>query len=230
MKEFLTYLYNACAYSNQRGVDAVWQVIANLTSEKKYDALNGLLRDLDFKRVDLSTLFCMITLIVNHKDKLSEYKSFYTKCREEYARRGEDSTRIGRLFDKYDPEVWVVENRDGRQTLDEREESDWQKLDEKIAWAKKTGDKDLIHYLEVYKLYKIGAKEREDEYRQLRLNVGEEEIRKRAIKSLREMADTLEKSEGCWPGIYYAKLPGDPLFDKTFIDGIEVIISYPWPG
>jgi hypothetical protein len=47
---------------------------------------------------------------------------------------------------------------------------------------------------------------------------------------LKDMANLLEKSTSCWPGIYYCNLPDDPLLKETFIDGIEVVISYPWPG
>jgi hypothetical protein len=42
------------------------------------------------------------------------------------------------------------------------------------------------------------------------------------------MANLLEKTTGCWPGIYYAELPKD--LNSDMLAKLEVILSYPWPG
>jgi len=54
---------------------------------------------------------------------------------------------------------------------------------------------------------------------------------------LEHMVTTMEEnlnytytSTSCWPGIYYCELPEEPLLKKGFIDGIDVVVSYPWPG
>lgn len=72
---------------------------------------------------------------------------------------------------------------------------------------------------------------RHDEFRRLQSKLGNEELRKRAIESLREVADILEKSTGSWPGIYYctlSKWSDRKIRGRDLMDGVTVILSYPW--
>jgi len=230
MKEFLDNLYKQCA-ANENGVYALFDVFPALLSQKKFDVVNGLMKDLDLSRIDTSVMYAAINCTCSYIDQLPEYLPLYQRIREEFARRGEPSSRISSLFDrykdggdparKYDPNAPPYVDQDIKSA---------QRLDDKIAWAESIGDKDLVNYLTFYKAGRLRHDERENKFRNLQKLLGDEEIRRRSIKSLREMADLLEKNSGSWPGIYYCDLPEDPLLKKTFIDGLEVIISYPWPG
>jgi hypothetical protein len=231
VKEFLDNLYKHCASSRADGVDCLFDVIPTLLGEKKFEVVDSILRDMDLSRVHTSTMYSTVHLVCNYVDQLTEYKLYYTKCREEYARRGEPSTRIAKLFDKYenggDPKwKYDPDAPPGKGWQEQRDD----KLDDAIARAEKFGDKEVIDYLNYYKAEMLRYKDRDRKFRDLQFTMGEEEMRKRTIKALREMADLLEKSSSCFPGIYYADLPEDPLLKKTFIDSIEVTISYPWPG
>jgi hypothetical protein len=231
VKEFLDNLYKACASSRADGVDQLFDVIPALLGERKFAVVDSILRDMDLSRVHTSTMYSTVHLVCNYVDQLSEYKTFYQKSREEYARRGEPSERISKLFDKYenggDPKWKYDPNAPPYKSPDQKSD---EKLDAAIARAHELGDKDTEDYLTYYKAEMLRYKDRDRKFREMQYTMGEEEMRKRTIKALRDMADLLDKSTGCWPGIYYCDLPEDPLLKKTFIDGIEVTISYPWPG
>jgi hypothetical protein len=230
LKEFLDFLYKQCASPNSDGVDAIWDVIPVLCSERKFGVVNQILIDMDLSRVHTSTMYSTIHVVSRYINQLLNYDSYYQRVREEFARRGEPSKRISNLFDKY-KDGWQEQLYDpNAPPYKSPEERSKEKLDAKIEWANQIGDKELVDYLTYYKSNLIRLEEKDRKFRELRHLLGEDEIRKRAIKSLREMADVLEKSSGCWPGIYYADLPENPLLKKTFIDGIEVVISYPWPA
>lgn len=231
MKEFLDNLYKACASSRADGVDQLFDVIPALLGERKFAVVDSILRDMDLSRVHTSTMYSSVHLVCNYIDQLSEYKTFYQKCREEYARRGEPSERICKLFDKYkdggDPK-WKYDPSapPGKGWEEQRDD----KLSAALARAEKLGDKEILDYLTYYQAEMTRYRDRDRKYREMAHTMGEDELRKRTIKALRDMADLLDKSTGCWPGIYYCDLPDDPLLKKTFIDSIEVTISYPWPG
>lgn len=231
MKEFLDYLYKTCTSSKDSGVDALFDVIPALLGERKFDAVNTILEDIDLARVHNSTMYSLTHLVSSYINQLPQYRNFYQRCREEYARRGEASERISDLFDRFkdggDPARIFDPDAPPYKSPDQKGE---EKLDAAIARAERLGDKDIVDYLHYYKAEMERYKERDRKFRDMRFSMGEEEMRKRCIKSLREVADKLEESTGCWPGIYYCDLPEDPLLKKTFIDGIEVTISYPWPG
>ena len=230
MKEFLDNLYKQCA-ANDNGVFALFDALPSLLGDLKFDAVNGIMKDIDLSRVDTGVMYALINSTCSYIDQLSEYLPLYQRIREEFARRGESSKHISDLFDKYkdggDPARKYDPNAPPYVHTDIK---DAQKLDDKIAWAESIGDEDLVDYLTFYKAGNLRQDEREKKFRNLRALLGEEEIRARTIKSLREMADLLENNTSCWPGIYYCDLPEDPLLKKTFIDGLEVVISYPWPG
>lgn len=229
MKEFLETVYKKCAVSKSSAVDEVLSVIAALAKDKKFDAMNSIFLEADLSRLDGGTMYSLVNFTSKYINVLPDYKTFYHRCREECARRGYSEERIKGLYDRL---------ADGGKPLYDPNEppyvpSDIKKLeslDKRIADAEAAGDKELAIWLSSYKAYSTGHTEREDQFHKLSHTLGEDELRKRTIKALREMADLLEETAGCWPGIYYAKLPDDPLMKGTFIDGIEVIISYPWPG
>lgn len=58
--------------------------------------------------------------------------------------------------------------------------------------------------------------------------LGKEGARKLVAQRLREAADLIEK-EG-WPDIYGCDIPENGICKDNFIDRIEVVLSYPWPG
>ena len=231
MKEFLDFLYKTCASSKASGVDALFDVIPELLGERKFDAVNTILEEIDLTRVHTSTMYSLCNLTCSYIHQLPQFSNYLQLCREEFARRGEPSERISKLFDKYkdggDPSrLYNPDAPPGKGYEEQRDD----KLDNAISRAEIFGDKEIIDYLNYYKAEMLRYRERDEKYRKLERLLGEEELRKRCIASLREVADKLEKSTGCWPGIYYCDLPEDPLLKKTFIDSIEVTISYPWPG
>lgn len=228
MKEFLDTLYKVCSQGKE-GMHELFDVIPALAGQRKFQTINQLMVDIDLTRIDTGTMYGLIHLTSDYINQLSHYRETYQKIREEFARRGETSAKISRLFDRYKDgsDRLFDPNAPPYKSPDEKFED---KLAAKITWAKEIGDKDLEDMLTFYQAERLHREERDRKFRQARIAMGDEEMRKRTIESLREVADLLEKSAGCWPGIYYCKLPEDPLLKRTFIDGIEVIISYPWPG
>lgn len=229
-KHFLDNLYKQCASSRADGVDSLFDVIPSLLGQRKFEVVNNIMRDIDLSRVHTSTMYSLVHLVSSYIHQLPEYRPLWQRCREEFARRGEPSKRIEDLFGKYengwedrlfDPNAPEPKYYDPYST---------EKLDNAIARATELGDKDIIDYLTYYKAERLRYHDKDRKYRDLAHTLGDEEMRKRCIKSLREMADLLEKTTSCFPGIYYCDLPEDPLLKKTFIDSIEVTISYPWPG
>ena len=230
MKEFLDNLYKQCASSGADGIDEIFGVVGPLLGERKFEVVNGILKDMDLSRLHTSTMYSIIHMVSPYIHQLPNYRSAYQRCREEFARRGETSEHIEDLFDKY-KDGWEDRlfdpNAPPYRDNDERADD---KFNAAMAKAKHLGDKDVIDYLTYYQAYVTNGRDRDRKFRELRQVLGEEEMRKRCIQSLREVADKLESTTSGWPGIYYCDLPEDPLLKKTFIDGIEVVISYPWPG
>lgn len=232
MKEFLDTLYKACVAPNDDSMGLIFDVIPKLCSERKFDVINQLLVDIDISRLDTSAMYGIIHGISRYVNQLQQYKIFYQNVREEFARRGEPSARIKDLFDRYE-NGWEKDLFDPNKPPYEYksfEEKSEEKLAAKLAWAEEIGDKELVDMLTYYRASKLKHQERDLKFQKMRRDMGDEELRKRTIESLREIADTLDKSAGSWPGIYYCDLPEDPLMKDTFMDGITVIISYPWPG
>lgn len=229
MKEFLETLYKKCSSSRASAIDEVLDVIAALSKAKKFEAINSIFLEADLSRLDGGTMYSLVNFTSNYIKVLPDYKKFYHKCREECARRGYSEKRIKDLYDRLENGGLHPYDPDAPEYID-HETRDLRDLDKRITEADAAGDKQLAIWLSAYKSYSIGSKERESTFHQMQRAMGDEELRKRTIKALREMATKLEETSGCWPGIYYAKLPEDPLLKGTFIDGIEVVISYPWPG
>lgn len=232
MKAFLDTLYKACVAPNDDSMSLVFDVIPKLGSQRKFDVMNQLLVDADITRLDTSAMYGIIHCISHYINQLPQYRPFYQNVREEFARRGEPSARIKNLFDRYE-NGWEKDLFDpNKPPYDYRlPEEKWEDaLAAKIAWAEEIGDKELVDMLTYYRASKLHSQENDRKFRKMRADMGEEELRKRTVESLREVADKLDKSAGSWPGIYYCDLPEDPLMKGTFIDGITVVISYPWPG
>jgi len=234
MKEFLEFLYKDKACSSQFAVDEVFTVIPRLGREKKFDILDNILRDIEADRVDGGVLYALINRVHFYASKLPNYKSFYFKVREEFARNSKSSKEIAALLDKYEVEdIKVYENpQDEPEELPRLslEEQHSLLLDQKIDWAKSIGDQDLVKLLQYYKSMRLSRQERMDKYYQLRRDIGHEEVRVRSIKALKEITEKLEKGTSGWPGIYYVSLPKDPFMDKEIMDGMEIVVSYPWGG
>jgi hypothetical protein len=230
MKEFLDTLYKACVAPNDDSMGLIFDVLPKLGGQRKFDVMNQLLVDIDISRLDTSAMYGIVHCISHYINQLPQYRTFYQNVREEFARRGEPSARIKDLFDRYE-NGWRGDlydpNKPPYKSPDEKFE---ETLEAKIAWAQEIGDKDLVDMLTYYRSYRLGSQERDRKFQKMRMDMGDEELRKRTVESLREVADKLDKSAGSWPGIYYCDLPEDPLMKNTFIDGITVVISYPWPG
>lgn len=228
MKEFLEHLYHLTISDHPSdGMHELFDVIPQLASEKKFSIINQIMIDLDLTRVNTTIMYGMIHLVSTYAKELPNYQSFYQSIREEFARRGEPATRIKDLFDRYedgDPNPVRADYKPYKSTEQQLDE----KLDAKIQWANEIGDQDLIDLLTYYKAHRVGYAEREREYIELRRSLGDDVLKEKTVKALRDMADKLD-STGCWPGIYYCQLPAEGP-EKHRMDSIKVIYSYPWPG
>lgn len=228
MKEFLEFLYKQSFINKGDVSDQLFTIISNLSRKNKFSDMNLLLESIDLNKLDTSALYIATFLTANYINQLSYYKTFYQSVREEFARRGEEKSKIDKLFSNlenggnniYDPNAPVHKSPDTKFS---------DLLDEKINFSKDIGDKDLERILNYYKADMIRGKEKRITFDKLRSEAGDEVLRKRTIKSLREMADILEKGTNSWPGIYYCYLPKEPIL-KNMIDSIEVVVSYPWGG
>jgi hypothetical protein len=230
VEKFLSNLYKQCAFSNGDGTYQLFDVIPTLLGQRKFEAVDGIMKDVDLSKIDTSTMYSLIHLTASYIHQLPHYRPTYKRVREEFARRGESSQHINDLFDQYE-NGWKDRLFNPDEPIHQSHTEKFEeKLRSKIVWAQQTGDKDLVDMLTFYQAERLRRDERDHKFREMRHLLGEDEVKRRAITSLRKMADLLEENSTGWPGIYYCDLPEDPLLKKTFIDGIEVVISYPWPG
>jgi hypothetical protein len=222
-KEFLNNLYYQCLNLKEGGADQAYFFISKLLEQKNFSAINSLFSDLDLSLVDTGTMYMMINLTAPYRSKISTYQNFYLKIREEYARRGRSSQDISKLLDHFQ------EVKESSETpYVSKEESGFNQLNFLIEKAELSNDKELVFWLQLCKSQKLAHANKEDKFRNLVQTLGHDELRKRTIDSLRHMANLLEKTTGCWPGIYYAELPKD--LNSDMLAKLEVILSYPWPG
>jgi hypothetical protein len=230
MEEFLKTLYKICSVNRAHGLDLLFDTIPGLLKPDSFQEVDKLLVTIDLARVTTSTMYALVNMTSDYRFQLPSWKCYYQRCREEYARRGETEKHISELYDRYkepDPKRLYDSNRPIYKTHEERHDD---VINTKIALAKKMGDKELEDCLTYYQSMRQDYRDRDRKYHQMRQACGEEVVRQRCIEALREIANKLEESSDCWPGVYYCRLPKDPLLNKTFIDGVEVVISYPWPG
>lgn len=90
-------------------------------------------------------------------------------------------------------------------------------------------DPDIIKALNYYKERLEGSRKRQDDFRDLRIKLGDNELERHTILALRAMATKLETTGTL--GIYFVKLPCDPPAPKDKVmDQIELTVSYPWGG
>lgn len=234
IKEFLETLYKMCSseVSEHVSVDETMDVFNHLYSEKRFDTINQILIEMNIDKVSSTVLYVTLNSVASLINYLPEYRNFYQKARESYARRGESEKDIDDLIGRF---------KDGGSRLYDPNAppyipphvKDEQRLNDKIKWAESIGDQDLINYLNWYKADRVRSETRMSEFHKLKQTLGEEELRKRAIKSLRGIADILESSSGSWPGIYYCSLSewADSVIKKrSVMDGVTVLLSYPWGG
>lgn len=230
MEEFIKTLYKVCTISTAKGIDLIYDVIPNLLEPSKFEELNKLLEVIDLKRIPISCMMALLNMTDNYRFQLLHRSEFYTRCREECARRGETEKHIKELFDRHlEVDEKRLYNPNAPPYISPEQKQD-QLIESKISLARELGDQDLENLLSYYQSSRRDNEEKDRKFRQLRRECGDEVVRERCIAALREVADKLEQSAGGYPFIYYCNLPKDPLLDKTFIDGITVVISYPWPG
>lgn len=219
-----------CASSGADALDLLYNTIPPLLSQRNFGEIDLFLATLEMSQVDTSTIYSLVHLLSKYRQQLANWDKLYLQSREEFARRGKPADEITDLFDRYrEIEAKELFNPDAPPYKSPEQKLE-DKLTSKIVWAQEIGDRDLEDLLTYYQASRQQYKEREEKFRHLRQLLGNEELRQRCIKSLREMANTLEEGTGNWPGIYYCDLPENPLLKKTYIDSIEVCISYPWPG
>jgi hypothetical protein len=177
--------------------------------ERHFNSVNEILDELDVTKLNSQLLYNIVWFTSNYINQLSNYRSFYKKVIAEAERRGYSEKKIVSLFENlenggnclYDPSA---------QKYKSPNEVEKEKLDNKIAWAKEFGDKDLLNYLIYYRDTRRRYEADEDKYHKMRNLLGDEEIRKRSIVALRALADKIE-SEG--PHfIISADLPVVPIF------------------
>jgi hypothetical protein len=102
-------------------------------------------------------------------------------------------------------------------------------LMEKIKELKDSTDKDLIFFLNCYKIMLDKHEELRITWRKIAIEKGHEYVKQLAIKSLRDMADQLEKNAQLL--ISHVEFPhNDPPASKDIMDKITVEVSYPWGG
>lgn len=237
VEEFLPTLYKLCSLEyTDRAIDELWDVISDLAKEKRFSEINKFISIVDLSKITTGVSYSIIHIISYYYKVLPNYDDFYIRVRQDFARRNKSEQEIEKSFakfksgrnwgDVYDPEKPEQANVHPY----ERYENE---LDEKIELAKASGDAKTVDYLTWYKSVDMSRKSREEEFRQLNIELGDEELRKRTIQSLRGVADLLEKSTGSWPGIYYCKLSKWAKSrdkDRDIMDSIEVVLSYPWGG
>lgn len=92
---------------------------------------------------------------------------------------------------------------------------------------------EMIKYLEWYRDRLWDDQVKSETFREEYHKIGEEAMRKKTIAALRAVADLLESTSGCDPGIYSCELPEEPIaksLPKNIVDEIKVTLSYPWGG
>lgn len=93
----------------------------------------------------------------------------------------------------------------------------------------KDKDEELLKLLNAYKSIVICSEKRNKKFSHLRNFLGDDDLKLYVIKSLRSMADELEKKDML--DIVFAELPNrEPPAKGCTMDYIEVMISYPWGG
>ncbi len=229
MKDFLETVYKKCASSRACAIDEVLDTIGFLSGKKDFEKMNSIFLEVDLSKLDGGTMYSLCNFTSNYINVLPDYKTFVRRCREECARRGYTEKRIDNLYGKLENGGLHIYNPDDPPYVDP-DTRDLAALDARIAEADAAGDKRLAIWLSAFKSYSTGHKERESKFHKLRHQLGDEELRKRTIKALRDMAELLESTSGCWPGIFYADLPDIHDLKSKTIDGLEVIVSYPWGG
>jgi hypothetical protein len=99
-------------------------------------------------------------------------------------------------------------------------------LDKAIKNSKYPIDDGVLKYLKYYREHLERFAEKNEKSKDVTC-LDWDKARQIAIKSLRAMADKLEKTPGL--GIFYIEMPGDPPAEDL-MDSITVTVSYPWPG
>jgi hypothetical protein len=231
MEEFLKTLYKVFAAEDDAdGLDLIFQVFPKLLEPSKFEEASKFLATIDLSKVSVAAMLCLVNMTSQYRIQLPNWDSFYRRCREESARRKETEEEVERIFGHYATinEKELYDPNKAPNKSHEQRHNDL--IESKIALARQLGDEDLSKLLEYYRAMRQDSENKSRKFRELRFTCGDEVLRERCIKSLREIADKLEQSAGSWPGIYYCDLPENPLLKNTFIDGINVVISYPWPG
>jgi len=90
-------------------------------------------------------------------------------------------------------------------------------------------DEELLKILNSYRNDLIYKEDRNKKFRNLNLFLGDIDLKLYVIKSLRSMADELEKKDRLY--VMFAELPErEPPAKGSTMDYIEVMVSYLWGG
>lgn len=102
-------------------------------------------------------------------------------------------------------------------------------IEKVLLTLNKDKDEEILKLLNSYKNTVIFGEERNKKFNHLRNFLGDDDLKLYIIKSLRSMADELEKQGNL--DIVFAELPKrEPPAKGSTMDYIEVMISYPWGG
>lgn len=226
---YLDILYSIASDNGPDAMEILFITFPHLLKHKKYAEVDGILKEVDVTRLPTGTLYGIVHLTSNYINQLSEYRTFHQRVQDEYLRRGEQPKRVYDLLHKYKDGGNHLHD-DNAPPYKSPEEKSRERLDARIQQAQEQSDKELYDFLRFYKEELKRYEDRREKFNYLRKTLGEEGLRTATIRSLREVASLLETTSGCMPGIYYVELPDNPLLKQSFIDGIEVVVSYPWPG
>lgn len=103
IKEFLATIYKMCSgkESDSNAMDETWDVIIELARERRFETLNGVLAAADVSKLTTGVEYTMIHLTSPYINQLPDYRDFYQRVREDFARRHRPEEEIKSLFDRY---------------------------------------------------------------------------------------------------------------------------------
>lgn len=234
-------IYDMCKVSRADAIDELYCTIPEMFGAKQFGVVDQILVDMDVQRLHNSILYCIVNMTSAYVDYLPHYKEFWQRVYDEFHRRrnepeaDKDQVRtpeqIERLLGRFrdgPPILSHKYNPDNDNRVHKSIEERWtEKIEAKITWALRIGDKDLADMLKYYKLERARNQKPQNEYHKIRARIGEREFVRRTAEALRAMADKIEQ-----PGMHFivgADLPELPIFSgkdhvERYASHIEVTI------
>jgi hypothetical protein len=233
----LENIYDMCQVSRADAMDELYCTIPDWLGERQFERVNDILKQVDVQRLHNSILYSMLHLTSAYVDMLPYYKTLWQKVFDEFHRRRNDpdaekdqvrtpeqiESLLGGLRDgpriadhKYKPE------RDDAPRPKSHEEQWTDKIDAKMAWAKEIGDEDLYNMLKYYKSERDRNQKPHNEFHRMRARLGDREVDRLTVESLRAMADYIEKKGPHF--IIGCDLPPLPIFSGK--DHVERYVSH----